>query len=84
VIKVISISPRVQSLSVAMILLLYKLDYTIEVSMLVAAVENCYSDWSYVFLRFLVVCHSPEHTRPCVLCMFNNSQHTPSVSADRS
>jgi len=46
VITVISISPHIQSLSAAMVLLLYKLDYTIEVSMLVASVDACYSDWS--------------------------------------
>ena len=45
-ITVISISPHIQSLSAAMVLLLYKLDYTIEVSMLVASVDACYSDWS--------------------------------------
>ena len=35
------ISPRVQSLSVAMVLLLYKLEYSIEVILLVASVDAC-------------------------------------------
>jgi hypothetical protein len=45
VVTVLSISPRVQSLSVAMVLLLYKLDFLIEVSMMVESGVACYSQY---------------------------------------